>query len=424
MTLSAPAAAPAIFSPAMFALEPSILSPAFIVWLFGSLLVAYILIGYPLLLALFPFRAAPQVRKDSGFRPSVSVLLAVHNGAAFIAQKLDCLLSLRYPAPLLKILVVSDGSTDETERIVQQYSGRGVRLIRVPRGGKAAALNAALPYATGEILFFTDVRQTIDPDALAHLAANFADPTVGAVTGELRILDPSGQGTEADMELYWRYELWARGRHSTLDSIFSVTGCVYAMRRSLAEPLPAGTLTDDAFFSLRAFFRGYRVVFDPAAIAYDYPTAGGGEFRRKLRTLAGMWQLHARLPRLFTGANRMRLHFLSYKFSRLVLPWAILMVWAATVALPHSAFRDFLLSDEAVFVIVAVADRWLPKSWPLKRVSSPAGTFLAMNAAALLSIAVFFMPAERLWSSPTQVIRKPPGGASPDPQRDVARRKS
>lgn len=391
-------------------LPATVSSPAFVVLVAASLVVAYLLIGYPLLLAYVSRRAGAPVRKDPAFRPSVSVLLAVHNGAAFVVRKLECLLALDYPPHLLRILVASDGSTDETDRLVEEFAARGVRLVRVPRGGKAAALNALLPYATGEILFFTDVRQVIAPDALAHLAANFADPAVGAVTGELRMLKQGGAvssgspGEQADMELYWRYELWARACHSAIDSIFSVTGCIYALRRRLAQPLPPGTLTDDAVFSLRAFFGGYRVIFDPAAVAYDYPTAEGGEFRRKLRTLAGLWQLHLRFPALFTSADRMRWHFLSYKFGRLVLPWAILIVWGATVALPAGSFRDFLLLDELIFVAVALLDRLVPRGWPVKRISSPAKTFLAMNLAALLSPIVFLIPAETLWKKPTQVV--------------------
>jgi hypothetical protein len=153
---------------------------------------------------------------------------------------------------------------------------------------------------------------------------------------------------------------------------------------------------------LRAFFRGYRVIFDPEAIAFDHPTSEGGEFRRKLRTLAGIWQVHARLPELFTSANRMRLHFLSHRFARLALPWAILLVLAATLALPASPVRRFLSIDELALVALAALDYLVPKGLFLKRISSPARSFLAMNLASLLAIGVFVVPPETLWR-PTRV---------------------
>ena len=368
----------------------------------ASAVVFYIIAGYPILLAFFERRAAPPVKKDKDFRATVSVLMAVRDGEQFIGGKLECLLGLDYPAELMEILVVSDGSTDGTEAIAESFADRGVRLIRAPRAGKAAAINAALGHASGEILFFTDVRQALDADALSHLVANFADPSIGAVTGELRYLDPDRTGEEADMELYWRYELFARRRHSRMDSTFSATGCIYAIRRSLTAPIPPDTLSDDVVIPLRAFFRGYRVIFDPEAIAFDHPTSKGGEFRRKLRTLAGIWQVHARLPELFTSANRMRLDFLSHRFARLALPWAILLVWAATLALPASPFRRFLVMDELALVALAALDYLVPKGFFLKRISSPARTFLAMNLASLLAVAVFVVAPETLWR-PTRV---------------------
>jgi cellulose synthase/poly-beta-1,6-N-acetylglucosamine synthase-like glycosyltransferase len=356
----------------------------------------YFLIGYPILLAASR-RSAPPVRKDPAFQPTVSVLLAVHNGEVFLQRKLESLLAQDYPAHLREILVISDGSSDSTESIASSFASRGVRLLCVPRGGKASALNAGLAQASGEILFFTDVRQVLDAHALSHLTANFADPSVGAVTGELRLLNPASAGEQADMELYWRFEIWARSRHSRIDSIFSTTGCIYALRRCLASPLPADTIADDGTFSLRAFFRGYRVIFDPEALAFDYPAAEGGEFRRRLRTLAGLWQLFVRLPQLFTSADRMRFHFLSYKFGRLVLPWAILLILGSTLGLADPRWRRFLLIDELMLVALAALDRFVPRAFPLKRISSPARTFVAMNAASLLAILVFFVPPETLW---------------------------
>ncbi len=361
----------------------------------------YILVGYPLLLSRWQ-TFGPPIHKDTSYQTTVTVLLAVYNGEAFIARKLDNLLSLDYPTGLLDILVISDGSTDGTDRIVESYADRKVRLLRVPHGGKAAALSEAMQHATGELLLFADVRQMFDSQALRHLVANFADPSVGGVTGELRYVHSESVGEAADIDVYWRYEIWARERHSLIDSIFSTTGCIYALRRSLAEPIPSDTLVDDAVIPLRPFFRGYRVVIDTAALAFDYGVITGGEFRRKLRTLGGVWQAWVRMPQLFTSANRMRMHFLAHKFGRLLLPWLILLGLGAALALPASALRTTLLGVAAAVLVLAAVDPLLPKKLFLRRISSPARSFVVMNAASLLSVLVFFVPAKYLWK-PTHI---------------------
>lgn len=367
----------------------------------GTVIAGYIMVGYPVVLALWRGKRARPVAKDLAHQPTVSTILAVYNGASFIRAKLDSILAMDYPQDRVQIIVVSDGSTDQTEAMVKEYAARGVQLISAPHAGKAPAVNQALARASNEILFFTDVRQPLDRMALRHLAANFADPTVGGVTGELRLTRP-GSGEQADMDLYWRYEVWARKIHSSIDSIFASTGCIFAMRRSLAGPIPPDSLSDDAILPLRAFLQGYRVVFDPEALATDYPAVSNTEFRRRCRNLAGLWQVFVRLPELFTSRDRMRFHFLSHKFGRLMLPWAILLIMGATIALPASWFRTDLIVSELGLFALALIDRVLPAGFPLKRLTSPARTFIAMNAASLYAIAVFFTPAGRLWI-PTRV---------------------
>ncbi len=379
---------------------------AFFLLLVASGLIFYIVAGYPLLLASRRSPVRPPIGKDFSFEPTVSVIVAVHNGGAVVRRKLETLFALDYPRHLIDITVVSDGSTDETEEIVREYSDRGVRLLVAPRGGKSAAVNLGLSCATGEIIFFTDIRQPLDPQSLRHLVANFADQTVGAVTGELRLLS-GDQGEQADMDLYWRYEVWARKRHTEIDSLFNTTGCIYAIRRSLAAPLPPDTLTDDAVMPLRAFFRGYRVIFDAEAIAYDYPALAGTEFWRRFRTLAGLWQVYARMPELFTSKDRMRFHFLSHKFSRLMLPWAMLLFLFSTLALPHSPFRTGLLYLGAAWLLLAFLNEFVPAGSTVKRLTSPAGTLLIMNVASFASVAVFFVPATSLWTQ-TRVRVEPP----------------
>lgn len=374
---------------------------AWIVLLAATMLAVYVVIGYPILLAMRLDKNAPPVRKDLNFTPSVSVILAVYNGAAFIQKKIETLFQLNYPANLIEFVIVSDGSTDETESIIRSIGDPRVRLIVQAKAGKSAALNAALQVATGDVLFFTDVRQPLEKQSLRHLVANFADPTIGAVTGKLVILK-GDTGEQADMDLYWRYELWARSRHSEIYSLFNTTGCIYAMRRNLVEPIPTDTLSDDAAIPLIGYFRGYRIIFDPEAVAYDYPAIAGTEFRRRFRNLAGLWQVHTRFPKLFSGSNPMRLHFLSHKFGRLALPWVIVAIYVSTALLPESGWRTFLLWNEALLILLAVGDRFVPRKTRLKRITSPARTFFAMNLAAMVAVQVFFISANRLWV-PTQV---------------------
>lgn len=369
-----------------------------LVFLASVALAAYFLAGYPLLLRALPFRAR-KVAKDLDHTPSVTVLLAVHNGSSFLKAKIENLLALDYPKDRLRIIIISDGSTDESEAIARSFAPHGVDLVSIPRGGKAAALNAGLSRATGDVIFFCDVRQRIDAQALRHLAANFADARVGAVTGELRILKPDGAvGEQADMDLYWRYELWVRARHSAIWSLFNTTGCLYAMRRELCRPLPPYTLGDDAVLPLGAYLQRFRIVFDPAAIAYDYATQTGTDWKRRMRTLSGMWQTYRIYPRLLLP-HRMWLHFFSHKLGRLLLPWALLIAIVASIFLPESPWKWLILVAEAAFFAAALLDPALQRNFPLKRLTSLCRTFLVMNVAAFLSVKVFFVSPLSMWGT-------------------------
>jgi cellulose synthase/poly-beta-1,6-N-acetylglucosamine synthase-like glycosyltransferase len=369
-------------------------------------LVFYFLVGYPLLLAIYPWRSGPQIAKDPAWIRPVTVLLPVYNGEAFLRTKLESILALDYPKDMLDVLVLSDGSTDATDTIASEFLSSGVRLLRVPKGGKAAALNAGIGQARGEILFFTDVRQRLAPDSLRHLVACLADPSVGSVTGELHIVTGDRQ-EEADMGLYWRYEVWARKQMTRIDSIFGATGCIYAMPRKLVEPIPPDTLGDDAAFPLSAFFRGYRMILDPEAKAFDLASPLSSEFERRMRTLAGLWQTLVRRPELLGLRDRMWLHFVSHKVGRLLLPWLALTALASAFWLP-SPWRDVVLGAALAFLVLAISDSGLPQGSALKRATSPARTILVMLAASFCSISVFLVSPQRLWKR-TRV-----GGETPE----------
>lgn len=369
---------------------------AVIVFAASAGFVLYVLFGYPLLLWLLARGKSGPVLIPPG-RQIVSVLLPVRNGEPWIAAKLRSILQLDYPPELLDIIVISNGSGDRTGEIVRGFLPRGVRLLHLDQGGKAEALNAGMEAARGEILFFTDVRQELAPDCLKQLVACFADPQVGVVSGELVIRD-GRLGEEASIGLYWKYEKWIRRNQGRIDSIIGATGCCYAMRRELAVPIPPGTLLDDVYLPLAAFFRGYRVILTGAK-AFDSPTTLNTEFARKVRTLAGVYQVIARYPALLGPANRMWIHFMSHKLARLLVPYALIATAVCAWWLP-SFWAPLALAAQASFYALAGLDVLLPEGFPLKRLSSPARTFVVLMAASFCAISICFRPAETLWTKP------------------------
>ena len=359
--------------------------------------IAYVVIGYPLLLRAIAARTVRPV--VSGGEPvSVSVLIPVHNGALFIREKLRSVLAQDYPRELMEIIVLSDGSTDETNEIVRESAPVGVRLIKTRHGGKPAALNLGISQAKGEILVLTDVRQALDARCLRKLVARFADKNVGVVSGELVIRSGQTQA-EVDIGCYWRFESWLRKQLARVDSMFGATGPIYAMRRSLAVTLPPDILLDDMYLPLHAFFKGYRLVVESEARVFDHPAKLGSEFRRKVRTLAGNYQILMYLPQLLGPANRMWFHFVSYKLGRLLLPYALGGLAVSSLFLEGS-FGHLVAWCQVAFYALAGLDIWVPRS-PLKRISSPVRTFVVMMIAAVCALMVFFVPAQSLWSQST-----------------------
>jgi biofilm PGA synthesis N-glycosyltransferase PgaC len=372
------------------------------IFLLSAAFVLYVLAGYPLLVAALARRRGRPVRKS--FEPrTVTVLLPVRNGEPWLRDKLRSILSLDYPRELVQVLVISDGSTDRTEEIAREFAAQGVELLSIQAGGKALALNAGMARARGEILFFTDVRQALAPDSLRNLVACFADPEVGAASGELIIREGDTQ-EEAHTGLYWRYEKWIRKRLSRLDSVMGTTGCIYAMRASLAVPLAPGTILDDVNLPLGAFFRGYRVILDESARAFDFPTSLKTEFRRKVRTLAGVYQTIGAFPALLGPANRMWIHFVSHKLGRLILPWALVSAAASSFFLP-AGYRDLALAAQAAGYALALADPLVPERFPLKRLTSPVRTFVVLMAAALCAVSILFLPRQALWKETRTGVR-------------------
>jgi len=293
-------------------------------WLSVSLL-TLVYAAYPAFMSLLAGR--PKVKHSGADLPHVTVVIAARNEEAVITPKLLSVIGQAYPEDLLDVVVVSDGSTDETAARAREVGGDRVRSVELQNPvGKAAAVNEAMKHATGSIVVLTDARQPLDSEAVRHLIENFSDPRIGAVSGDLRYDRSLESGMQRALHRYWDYEKRIRLGESRMHSVVGATGALWAIRRELWVDLPAGTLLDDVYAPMRIVLAGHRVVFDPRAWAHDKASEGDEhEFRRRVRTLTGNYQLLALLPDLLSPfRNPVWLQFALHKIGRLVSPLLLL----------------------------------------------------------------------------------------------------
>ena len=402
----------------------------------SALFIAYVYVGYGVLLVLWA-RAARRTNAhrandavDRQVRnafeselPSISIIIAARNEARRLPARIDNLLALDYPADRRQIIVVSDGSSDDTASALARF-GERVQLVEIPPGGKAVALSAGAACARGDILVFADARQTFAADALRRLVAPFADPGVGGVSGELilgaetaagrrsrperrretedewldherRVNDRRYASTVGDgVGFYWKYEKLLRRLETKVGSMLGATGAIYALRRSLWRPLPPGTILDDVLAPMRAVLAGRRIVFEPAARAFDYTSRdAGAESRRKVRTLAGNVQILWFEPRLMVPIlNPVWLQYCSHKIGRLLVPYALMALFASSIALSGtSTVYAFALFAQVAFYLHGGYGAWLehrmtvsPRERSLvQRSGAVAFTIVVMNVSAV-----------------------------------------
>jgi cellulose synthase/poly-beta-1,6-N-acetylglucosamine synthase-like glycosyltransferase len=371
----------------------------------GSLfLILYTYAGYPLAIAFLGRVAGRGWRKAPwpAGKPPISVVMAVHNGVAMLPRQMEHLLGLD-PALVGEVVVVSDGSTDGTAEILARATDARLRVILLEQQqGKSAAVNHGVEAARGEILLFVDIRPHVEDGALAALLENFADPTVGCVAGEL-LLNTGGQDAAAASVsgVYWKYEQWIRNCEAAVDSPTGVYGGFYAIRRALATPAPAGLILDDMFQPLSVIRQGYRSVLERKAYVTDtWPASSAGEFQRKVRTLAGNFQLIAEAPWVLSFENRVVFQLVSHKLLRLVVPWCFLGLLGSSFAL-GGEYGVFGWLQTCLWGLAAVS---LKVKLPLLgKIGAPASALLVLNAAAVMGLYTFLFTRGPLWKiwSPT-----------------------
>jgi cellulose synthase/poly-beta-1,6-N-acetylglucosamine synthase-like glycosyltransferase len=333
-------------------------SEAFVVFWLSFALLLYVYLGYPVVAAARAW-LRPRARFSAPIEPSVSIVVVAHNEAGRIESRIQNLLALDYPADRLEIVIASDGSADDTVARARRFEDAHVRVCAFEqRRGKSAVLNVIVPSLHGDIILFADARQVFERHALRAIVQNFADTGVGAVSGEL-ILRAAAGTTAAGYgtAFYWRYEKFVRSMESRADSTICATGAVYAIRRSVFEPIPDDTILDDILIPLRIVRRGYRVLFEPGARAYDSAAPSARhEFTRKARTNAGLFQLFARERWLFNPLqNRLWFETMSHKGLRLTLPLLHAALFAATCLLATGWLYQLALAGQLTFYAAALA---------------------------------------------------------------------
>lgn len=349
----------------------------------------YVYIGYPAVLLVLS-RVRPRRVRRVDHWPSVSLIIPAHNEEEVIEAKVQNALALRYPKGRLEILVVSDGSSDRTDEIVRSCADGSLRLLRLPRRGKAYALNAGARRARGEILVFSDADVLLHADSLRWLVRNFADPEVGGVCGR-RCQRGRGAGATAGGEgLYHSYDRWQTAMESRVGSIASAHGALYGIRRRLYVPIADPAQADDLALSARVPLRGYRMVYEPLALSFqDIPTAGRREFRRKIRVTN-----HTARAILLLGGRALAAHpfyafgLISHKLLRYLVPFCLIALFLSAAALARShSWYAAALALQVVFYAAAAAGSLL-RTGSLGRL--PLLTipcyFVLVNGAALLGV--------------------------------------
>src|SRR3984893_12176422 len=359
--------------------------------------IAYTYLGYP-----FWIYVRSQLRPHPWLTQSrllsVSVILPVHNCGAVLKQKIDQLIALDYPKDQIEFIVVSDGSNDATERILAEHPL--VRSVIYPqRRGKAAALNAGMQIASGEVLVFLDIRPRIPANSLQILLANFADPTVGCASGQVILLqDEHDQITKTIGTMYWRYEQWIRNCESKVDSPVGVYGGFYAVRRNLASNLPDATVLDDMLQPLSSVRQGYRSVVDVRAAVYDvWPRDARNEFSRKVRTLAGNFQLIKLAPWVLSRENRLRFELISHKLLRLLVPALLMIAFCSSAALSIGSrmYAATFIAQVLLYLLAAFgAVRGIPI---ISQLAGTARAFCVLNLAVIVGFYRFLFTRGPLW---------------------------
>jgi cellulose synthase/poly-beta-1,6-N-acetylglucosamine synthase-like glycosyltransferase len=338
-------------------------------WIFVIAL-AYTYFGYPVIMVLLSHsKSRRSFSKENLSLPQVSLIIAAHNEEKVIGQKIKNSLNLDYPEDLLSIVIVSDGSTDRTNEIVNEFvsDSRFKFLYYHRRRGKAHALNLGVANSESEIIVFSDANIWYEPDSLKMLVRNFSDPSVGCVCGKVLLEKPKESKEPIGEGAYMKYERFIHQNESRFNTMIGTDGAMYAIRRELFKPLPEDAIVDDFIIAMRVLEKKYRIVYEPKAIGYEEAASSvGQEFKRKVRMISGGFQAIGVLKKVLSPLNHPTVffQFMSHKLFRWLTPIFMLMLFFTNILLFYGVTYRVTLAGQIVFYSLALFALFLK---PLRR---------------------------------------------------------
>ena len=370
-------------------------------------LILYTYLGYPLGIYIKSiFRKYPVSTSHMENYPRVSVVIAARNEEKNIERRIRNIMNQDYPKEKLEAIIVSDGSVDATDdivkKIITETEGWAKGFLKIhshkPSLGKPFCINAGVAVATGDIVVFADCRQRFADNAIKELVKNFVDQKVGCVSGELVFVETPGSSIQVEMGVYWRFEKWLRKLESATGSVPGATGAIYAIRKKLFRPLPVQTLLDDVLLPMHICMQGFRIIFENKAIAYDTVSQNFSlEKNRKIRTLAGNWQLLILEPNLLNPfKNPIWTRFLSHKILRLLIPYCFIVLLTVSFFL-KSFCSVIFISLVFLFFLISVLP---PLQGRLSFLSKPAKVFkslIFLNYFAFLAPFILIFNSRKMW---------------------------
>jgi len=320
-------------------------------------------------------------------RPYVSVIMSVYNEEKVIKEKVGSLLASDYPASLTEFIIGSDGSTDGTERIMEDIALADTRIRFVhnnKRRGKAATLNELVSAAKGDILVITDANVIFTPGTLRHLAEGFRLPATGLCDATVIAGSSDDRGITRQENFYGKFEAALKRAEGELwGAMPGPYGGCYAIRRELFPLLPENTLVDDLFVGLTVLGKEYESRNAPDAVVFeDTQPDMAAQFRRRIRIAAGSFQNLLRFGLFPSGKFTASFSFFSHKILRWFTPFSLVLFFMTTVILSgRSDFYFWLSAIQLIFIILSALDLVLDRYGRKIRYQRYITQFLMMNAA-------------------------------------------